>query len=83
MEEAHSPRFPHRMCKPVYSLTTDISVYLLAQISNCKHVQSLAFTCKLLQLQYPDRFSLAQCLLTKTFSHGPAPTGEQLGLKST
>lgn len=38
MEEAHSPMFPHRMCKPVYSLTADISVYLLAQISNCKHV---------------------------------------------
>lgn len=80
MEEAHSPGFPHRMCKPVYSLTADISFYLLAQTSNCRHVQSLAFTCKLLQLQYPNRFSLAQCLPTGTFSHRPAPKGEQLGL---
>lgn len=66
MEEVHSPGFPQRMCKPVYSLTTDIYVCLLAQISSCKHVQSLTFTCKLLQLQYPNRFSLAQCLLTET-----------------
>jgi len=80
MEEVHSAGFPHRMCKPVYSLTADISVYLPAQISNCKHVQSLTSTCKVLQLQYPNRFPSAHCLLRETFSHRPAPEDEQLGL---
>jgi len=41
MEEAV---FPHKMYVPAYSLTTDISVYLPAQISLCKYVQSLILT---------------------------------------
>lgn len=80
MEEGRSPRFPHRMCKPVCSLTTDISVYLLGQISNCKCVQSLTFSCKPLQLPYANRFSLAQYLLMETSSHSVTPKPEQLGL---
>lgn len=60
---------------PLTFLFTYQHKLVIVSMYNHSHLHVSFYNCNI-----QTGFSLAQCLLTETFSHGPAPKGEQLGL---